>query len=580
MAESIRRYHERMLKDLKQMRQPWEDTYRELDELVARGYYRMQDNMDPENRGNKRMPKVLDCKGTKALKIFAAGMQSGNTSKARPWFKGTTLNTDLLELPNVAKSIDQLDIRMRHVMARSNFYNVFHDKYGALGLMGTAASYLSKDDKYVVRNNGLIAGRYWIAQNALYRIDTLYHELHMSARQIAQHFNKATDNIPKAIMTAIEKEPHKMFKVYHAMEPRPSHMRDRDDKRAKHKPFISNYWTEVDSDKDRLLRESGSDINRVICTRWNRIGDDPYGYGLGMDALADIKQLQHGTRRRMEITDKVSRPPMVAPTALKNARHSLLPGAITYSDELAQSGGGYRPAIDVTRYDTRPLIESNKDLKESIDDIFHVNLFRAITSMQGIQPRNEFELAERKEERLLELGPALENIQEEELEPTLSGVYHYMKEAGIAPELADELKDDDGRSNGELNIEYTSIMAQAQKAVSTGAIERVAGYVGNLAAIDPQVMDKFNRDQSIDEYANRIGAPGSIIVSDEEVRKIRESREKQLKQKESIDALSQAAPAMKQGAEAAALMAQTDDTEGDPTRLLDELGLGGSLPLA
>lgn len=357
------------------------------------------------------------------------------------------------------------------------------------------------------------------------------------------------------------------------------HMRDMENKSAKHKPYLSNYWCDHDDDKDRLLRESGSDINRVICSRWDRIADDPYGYGLGMDALADVKQLQHGQRRRMEITDKVSRPPMVAPTSLRNARHSLLPGSITYSDELTDSGGGYRPAIDVTRYDMRPLIEVNRDLKESIDDIFHVSLFKAITNMQGVQPRNEFELAERKEERLLQLGPALENIQEEELEPTLSGTYHYMKKAGVAPELAPELVDDQGNSNGEMNVEYTSIMAQAQQAVSTGAIERLAGYVGNLAALNPQVMDKFNADQSIDEYANRIGAPGSIIVSDKEVMQARKSREQQLQQQQALDSMAQAAPAMKQGAEAAALMAQTGDTPGDPTRLLDELGLGGSEPI-
>ena len=579
MTESIRSYHDRMLKTLKEKRQPWEDTYRELDELVARGYYRMEGSEDPPNRGNKRMPKVIDGAGGKALKIFAAGMQSGNTSKARPWFKSGTFDTDLLENPAVKASIDKTDTRMRHIMARSNFYNVFHNKYAALGLLGTAASYLSADPKYIVRNNQLIAGRYWIAQNMLGRVDMLYHELHMTARQIVQHFNKKDDNIPSAVMTAMKDNPQKMFIIYHAMEPRPMHMRDMENKSAKHKPYLSNYWCDHDDDKDRLLRESGSDINRVICSRWDRIADDPYGYGLGMDALADIKQLQHGQRRRMEITDKVSRPPMVAPTALRNARHSLLPGSITYSDELTNSGGGYRPAIDVTRYDMRPLVEVNRDLKESIDDIFHVSLFKAITNMQGVQPRNEFELAERKEERLLQLGPALENIQEEELEPTLSGTYHYMKKAGVAPELAPELVDDQGNSNGEMNVEYTSIMAQAQQAVSTGAIERLAGYVGNLAALNPQVMDKFNADQSIDEYANRIGAPGSIIVSDKEVMQARKSREQQLQQQQALDSMAQAAPAMKQGAEAAALMAQTDDTPGDPTRLLDELGLGGSAPI-
>jgi len=53
-------------------------------------------------------------------------------------------------------------------------------------------------------------------------------------------------------------------------------------------------------------------------------------------------------------------------------------------------------------------------------------------------PRDEFEIAERKEERLLQLGPALDRVQSEELQPTIAIVYHYMKEAGMLPPLPEE----------------------------------------------------------------------------------------------------------------------------------------------
>ncbi|TIN81210.1 portal protein, partial [Mesorhizobium sp.] len=43
-----------------------------------------------------------------------------------------------------------------------------------------------------------------------------------------------------------------------------------------------------------------------------------------------------------------------------------------------------------------------------------------------------------------------------------------------------------------LKIEYISILAQAQKAVATGAVERGFAFAGQLAAVKPDVLDKLD----------------------------------------------------------------------------------------
>jgi hypothetical protein len=53
--------------------------------------------------------------------------------------------------------------------------------------------------------------------------------------------------------------------------------------------------------------------------------------------------------------------------------------------------------------------------------------------------------------------------------------------------------------------------------VATGGIERITQYVGSMAQMNPAVMDKFDMDQAVDEYANAILAPPKIIRSDEDV---------------------------------------------------------------
>jgi hypothetical protein len=69
-------------------------------------------------------------------------------------------------------------------------------------------------------------------------------------------------------------------------------------------------------------------------------------------------------------------------------------------------------------------------------------------------------------------------------------------------------------------------MAQAQKMIGLSSLERFSGFVNSqLAATpnDPSILDKVDRDQMIDEYADMTGIPPRIIVPDEQVAAIRQA---------------------------------------------------------
>ena len=86
----------------------------------------------------------------------------------------------------------------------------------------------------------------------------------------------------------------------------------------------------------------------------------------------------------------------------------------------------------------------------------------------------------------------------------------------------------------------------------SGAIERGLAFVGNLAAIKPDIIDKIDVDQAVDEYADAIGMPPSIVRADDKVEGLRADRAKQQQAAQAAEMASQVAPAVKQGAEAAA----------------------------
>ena len=298
-----------------------------------------------------------------------------------------------------------------------------------------------------------------------------------------------------------------------------------------------------------MLEESGFDENPIICPPWELQADDTYASSWpGSVALPDIKMLQAEQRTKLKAIDEMSDPALQGPTALKNNHRSFLPGSITYVDD--PTGKGLRPVKEVN-LNLMYLREDIKEVQQRVLRVTYADLFLMLENMEGVQPRNDFEISERKEEKLLALGPVLENIYAA-LSQVISRLDAIMVRRGMIPEVPAEL-------NGQaLKIEYISVLAQAQRAVGTGAIERFAGFIGNHAAIKPDLMDKYDADEAADQYAEMLGVPPAIVLSDDKVKEIRDGRAKAQQRQAQIEQAAQMAPAVKQGADAARLLSEID----------------------
>ena len=76
----------------------------------------------------------------------------------------------------------------------------------------------------------------------------------------------------------------------------------------------------------------------------------------------------------------------------------------------------------------------------------------------------------------------------------------------------------------ELNVEYVSMLAQAQRAIATNSVDRFVGTLGSVAAIKPEVLDKFDADRWADSYADALGIDPELIVPSDKVAFIRQQR--------------------------------------------------------
>jgi hypothetical protein len=276
-----------------------------------------------------------------------------------------------------------------------------------------------------------------------------------------------------------------------------------------------SHWVEKQRDDDRCLRISGYEDFPALTPRWAARAGEAYSRGLCDDALGDAKELQHEERRTAGMLDKVVNPPMVADEATRGQRHSLVAGDVTYAPR--GQGDGFRPAMEVREGALNHAKDHIYRTEERIDRAMMVELFLKLLNDDRKQPMTARQVDEISQQTALQLGPVLESLN-----PTLKRAIdrgdRLLDRRGLMPDPPPELH------GVELNVEFMSVMHQAQKGVGLGPIRVFLGEMSVLASIKPEVLDKVNGDEIADQLADATGIAPDCLLSDEEVAKVRAAR--------------------------------------------------------
>lgn len=544
MALSLHEQYTQRKGALWQERSSWFEHWRDLSDyyMPRTGRFFITDR----NRGEKRHSKIIDSTGTRAVRVLSAGLMAGMTSPARPWFRLATTDTDLMEFGPVKVWLHQVTLLMREIYTRSNTYRSLHNIYEELAIYGTAADVLMDDFDDVMRHYPLTAGEYAISTNYRGEVDTLYREFDMTVAQMVAQFG--IENVSPAVKNLYDqgKGLDAWRTVIHVIEPRA--VRDHRARDARNMAFTSCY---IEAGvRDKFLKESGFRRFPVLAPRWHVTGGDIYGNSPGMEALGDVKQLQHGQLRKGQAKDYKVKPPLQMPAALKNMPLATLPGGVMFVDSTGPQNA-IRSMFDVN-LDLSAELEDIRDVRQRINSTFYVDLFLMLAQQdQGRSPATAREIAEKHEEKLLMLGPTLERLHNELLRPKIDITFDRIIESGIMPPPPDEMQ------GQELNVEFVSMLAQAQRAVGVQGVDRLLQTVGTIATFQvnagkaPEALDKLDTDQIIDAYADMLGTDPTFIVADDRVALVRQAR---------ADAQAQAAQAaqVQQAAATAQQMSQTD----------------------
>lgn len=456
--------------------------------------------------------RIIDATATRALCVLAAGLQSGLTPPARPWFRLRLADAEREE-NSVRVWLHDVEMRLYHALAHSNFYQNSHALFTELAAFGSADLYVEADAERSFRFSVLPCGEFAWGCNASGNVESVVHRLRIPARQLALRYGE--DKLSTATRRMARKTPYDPVEILHLVRPREQRNPAKQDNL--NMPFESFVWEATSA--VGLLAHSGYNEFPHLCARWEctgtaaRNGIAVYGRSPVMDALPDIKMLQEMARSQLLAVHKVVNPPMRVPAGFKQ-RLNLIPGAQNY--------------VNPTQPDAlSPLYQISPDLQaisNKIDDVrqsIRQGLFNDLFLLFANDDRAHVtaaEIMERSQEKFLMLGPVVERHQTDILDPLITRCFGLLQRAGKLPPAPLSLQ---GR---EIKVEYVSSLAQAQRASMAQGIRQLAADVASFASFAPEVLDKLNFDKAVDELAEISGAPARVLRSDKDVQKEREER--------------------------------------------------------
>jgi hypothetical protein len=443
--------------------------------------------------------------------------------------------------------------------------------YEEVGVIGTACMMQEENFENITKFTPFTVGEYLLDIDGDRKIDTFAREYQMTVYQMVDRFG--LENCSTHVNSLYDARHYNSWiDVNHLIE------RNNRKFEGLNVPddfdYRSVYYEVTREEQESLLSIRGYHEFPIHAPRWDTKPGDTWGIGPGMDAIGDSLALQVQEKETGKAIAKMVSPPTTAPSALKNVQVSLLPGANNFSDD---PNNVFRAIYQVNPR-VNELEGKIRMTEERINRAFYVDLFLMLANDNRNQRATATEIAQKHEEKLLQLGPVLENLNDELLDPMIHRTFQMMARASepgwngvtdfmVIPPPPKELRESDSGKVGKLKVEYVSILAQAQKMVSTGATERWVGFVGQMAAIPglESVIDKVNADEIADNMAEDLGVPNKAVHTGDEVEEKRAARQK-------AEAAAQRQQQMTQMTDAAHKMSQSDTTGGNV--LTDVLGLG------
>lgn len=557
------------VKAMENFRIDYEERWKDIRDYQLPYIGEFGDTADATNKARRKDLSIANGAAWLANLAFAAGIMSGLTPPSRQWFKFGFSNSSANEDIEAANVLDLRQEIVEYMLHRSNFYNSIHACYMELA-HGQAPLGVFASPESGVRFQQYTVGTYYLASGASGRVDTFCRKFQMTADQILEQFGE--QNLPQSVKDALQNEGgrySRLFTTYWMVMP--NRYRTPGQPGDKNMPYTSLYWIDKQSvgEGKGFLFTGGFEEFPVPTARYQTIEGSPYGKGPGWYAEGDARMLQIMKKDLMTAVELMVKPPMKGPSSIGiNGGINLIPGGYTNVND-ATGKDTVEPLFQVPN-NPQWLAQEIVKTEDSIKRIYSADLFLLLDSIDTPQMTAR-EVMERQQEKLQQLGPVVERLQDEFLSPIIERTYNIAERMGIFPPIPEELAE--RMADQDIKIEYISPLAQAQKMSGLVNIEQAVSFAGQMAQLYPEALKAVDPIGTVKRYFELLGAPAIMQRSKEQISEMIEAEREAVEKQQEQQYMMQQAQAMAPAAQAAKnLTAAAND--GNPA-LQNLLGIGG-----
>lgn len=532
---------ERLIKSMYEERHDYEERWKAIRDYQLPYVGEFEDTGDNTNPARRKDLKIAQGVAWESAQIFAAGVMSGLTPPSRQWFRFVYNDSALNNNVEAMKVLDERYEIVNSVLARSNFYNSIHSVYLELPF-GQCPLAIFYDPYNGIRFQPQTIGTYALASDGFGRIQTFAKKMQMTISQLVDCFGE--DALDETMRADYKNRQNlkKKYKVCWLVERNTEQLPGKADNL--NMPYRSYYWLEK-SDKDKFLYVGGFEEQAIPVARYLVNGLEPYAKGPGWFAEGDSKQLQLLKKDYLTAVELKIKPPMKGPTSLlNNGGINLVPGGMTTVDD-AMMGQAVAPLFNVD-LNLQHAREEIMDVESSIKRAYSADLFVMLDNLDN-RRMTAREVMERTQEKLQQLGPVVERLQDEFLSVIIYRVYNILERAGAFRPVPEELQG----VIEDIRPEYLSPLAQAQKMSGLVNIEQGIAQIGQMAQLYPEVLKKLDPIDTIGKYFELLGMPAVCQRSEEEVQELIQQEQEAAAQQQQMAMESQAAANMAPIADAA-----------------------------
>ena len=504
------------LQQLIQKRSTWEEHWQDVSDYFLT---RKSDVNTQRTRGDKRNIQVFDSSAVHSLELLASSLHGMLTSSANRWFALRFKEADINSDDSAREWLEDATDKMYLAFARSNFQQEIFESYHDLICFGTSCLYIEEDSEDIIRFSSRHIKEIYISEDARGMVNCIYRRFKITAKAAVEKFG--FDNLSRSIQNTYKSSPFDDVELCHVVKPREMYNPKKLDK--SNMPFMSAYFEQND---DHIISQGGFRDFPFVVPRYLKASNEIYGRSPAMAALPDVKVLNKMVEISLKAAAKQVDPPLLVPDDSFTLPVRMSPGSINFfragsRDRIEPLNIGANNPLGLNMEDQR---------RKSIARTFHVDQLM----IQESRTMTATEVMSRNEEKMRILGPVMGRLQSELLQPMIIRVFSIMlrnKLFSPAPEIL----------NGqEIDVEYVSPMALAQRGQELSSIMRGLEIFGSISQIAP-IQDWLDEKGLVQQIVKTLGLPAKMIRSDAEVEEIKAARqEQQAQQGEMMQAMQEA----------------------------------------